>query len=76
MKATLTFDLPEEKQEHNAAVHGMDWALVCWELDQDLHKLLKYGNNFKSADEAVENIRETLRKFIEENGLNLEETIA
>ena len=76
MKVTLTFDLPEDRQQHNAAVHGMDWALVCWELDEELRKFLKYDHNFKSADEALENIRRTLHSLIEESGLDLEETIA
>jgi hypothetical protein len=76
MRAILEFNLPEDRQEHNAAVHGMDWALVCWELDQEIRKFLKYGNDFKSADEALEDIRRTLHNLIEESGLNLEETIS
>jgi len=39
-KATLTFDLeqPHECREHMAAVQGMDWALLVWELYNQLRR--------------------------------------
>jgi len=38
MKAILEFELPEDKEEFDAASKGMDWAIVAWDLDQLLRK--------------------------------------
>ena len=43
MKAILEFNLPEEEEQFNVASKGMDWALIVWELDQNLRNKLKYG---------------------------------
>jgi hypothetical protein len=43
MKATLEFDLPEERTEHICAVKGMDTILVLDELLQEIRSFLKHG---------------------------------
>lgn len=44
MKATLTFNLPDEQGEFDAARLGRQ-ALVClWEIDQRCRSLLKHGD--------------------------------
>ena len=72
MKATLEFDTPEEWEHLLAALHGMDWKSVVWEIDQFLRDKLKYGHDFKSADEALEKTREELRDILQSFGLFLE----
>lgn len=71
MKAILEFDLPEDRTEFNLQSHGTDWALVVWDLDQELRKYLKYGHEFKTAAEALERTRAMLREFVDEHGVNL-----
>jgi len=57
MKATLTFDLPEEASEHRDAIDGYKWRVACQELRQDVRNWLKYGHPFKTPDEALEAVR-------------------
>jgi hypothetical protein len=72
MKATLEFDLPEEQQEHYDAVNGSTFKYCLQELDQELRGWLKYGHEFKSADEVLETVRKTLHGLIHDNDLVLE----
>lgn len=71
MKAILEFNLPEDRNEHEIAIHAMDFALTCWDLDQQLRNWLKYGNKFNTADEALEATRETLNEILNQHNVNL-----
>jgi hypothetical protein len=56
MKATLEFQLPEEREEHIRAVHAVDaWALLD-DIDQELRRILKYGSEI-TRDQLAESIR-------------------
>ena len=75
MRATLTFELPEEKCEFDAAVNAMDWSLVAWDLDQKLRGIIKYGETYggKTIDVGdAELIREILHDTLDEHNLNLD----
>ena len=43
MKATLEFDLPEDRTEHICAVKGMDTILILDDLLNEIRSFLKYG---------------------------------
>ena len=43
MKATLQFNLPEERLEHICAVKGMDSILILDELINEIRSFLKHG---------------------------------
>ena len=43
MKATLEFDLPEERTEHICAVKGMDTVLILDDLLNEIRSFLKHG---------------------------------
>ena len=72
MKAILKFDLPEDKDDYTAASHGMDYALTCWDMDQKLRGWLKYGHNFDSADDALEECRDQLREIMDSYNIHLD----
>jgi len=72
MKSRLEFTLPEEKCEFELAHHGMDFALTCHDIDQQLRNWLKHGHEFKTADAALEAVRENLRKCLESYGVSLD----
>jgi hypothetical protein len=72
VKAILQFTLPEEQDEHRMALHGQDWALSMWDLEQELRKWLKYGHEFASAEEALEAVRECLYQALDERHLSLD----
>ncbi len=71
MKATLEFNLPEEKNEYDLTTRGVDWSLVSFDMDEVLRGYLKYGHSFKTVDEAIEEIRNRLHEILEDYGLNL-----
>jgi len=68
--AILKYKLPEEESNFRVAAMSMDWALALWDLDQHLRSLLKYGHEFKSADKALEGIRQYLYNIMEERGIS------
>ena len=70
MKAILKFNLPEDKEEFDAASNGTDWALVVWDIDQLLRKKLKYGDIFPNTRAELEEIRKTLNEMLADRGLN------
>ena len=72
MKAKLEFNLPEESNEHRLAIHGQDWALVAWDLEQKLRDYLKYGHKIKTADDALAEIRSKLHNLMEEHGVGFD----
>ena len=43
MKATLEFDLPEERTEHICAVKGIDTILILDDLLNEIRAFLKHG---------------------------------
>ena len=48
MKATLEFDLPEERTEHICAVKGMDAIAILDDLLEEIRSFLKYnGGEFR-----------------------------
>lgn len=59
-KSRLEFNLPEEQSEFNAAIHGMDWKLIVYDLSLFLRNKLKYGHEFKTADDALEAVKTEL----------------
>jgi len=44
MKATLTFDLPEEEPEHKYALAGLDALLLISALEDEIRSKLRYGS--------------------------------
>lgn len=72
MKATLQFNLPEETTEHLDALHGTDWKLVAWSLDNTLRGWLEYGHEFQNAESAIGKVREFLHQEISSRGLLLD----
>jgi hypothetical protein len=63
MKATLEFNLPEDRAEHLRAVHaGAAWCAL-YELDNRLRNLLKYGT---SKDSSYEQELSEIRREINE----------
>ena len=69
MKAILEFNLPEDKEEFDAASKGMDWALVAWDIDQLLRNKLKYGKLLPNTRAELEEIRDTLNEMLVDKGL-------
>lgn len=69
MKATLTFALPEEADEHQAALEGAHWRALVQRVDESLRQTAKHGGQ-KDADRAAW-ARALLRDAVAEAGLDL-----
>lgn len=69
MKATLSFNLPEEAEEHRLALDGHKWRTVVEEVDRELRNVAKHGED-PAANHAAW-ARELLYSVIEENGVEL-----
>lgn len=70
MKAILEFNLPEDKEEYDAASKGMDWALVAWDIDDFIRNKIKYEQD---RDGVLQLVRDELNFRIEEKGLKYPE---
>lgn len=58
MKAILEFTLPEEHREHIMAAQAAEMTYAMADLKHQLRQWIKYGHEFKSADEALERVSE------------------
>ena len=76
MKAILEFELPEDKEEFDAASKGMDWAIVAWDMEQYIRNRLKYQTeklDTLSAKKELEFLREALNEMLIDKGLQYPE---
>lgn len=71
MKAILEFNLPEENYQHKAALQAADMKLIIYTLDNMLRGYLKYGHDFKTANEAIETVRKNLNEDLENYNISL-----
>ena len=70
MKAILEFNLPEDKEEFDAASKGMDWSILAWDIDQFMRNKIKYDQD---RDGILQLVRDRLNFNMEEKGLNFPE---
>lgn len=74
MKATLEFNLPEDKSDFNLAIKGSDWWHVCWQMDQYLRKKVKYDESLsEDVHNAYEDMRGELWRMMHESGVSLDD---
>ena len=69
MKAILEFELPRDKENFDAASRGMDWALVVWDMDQIMHKKVKYAELSDDSRLVIEDLRLTMSDMLINRGL-------
>jgi hypothetical protein len=66
MKATLTFNLPEERYEHARAIHAMEAFSVMHDIDQHLRSVVKHGEGrYESVEDLAINIRNQLAEILQ-----------
>lgn len=73
MKAILKYDLPEEREEYDIAMHGVDYMLVLHDLSNFLRSKTKY-NPENESDEAMEiydKVREELYRLLNSHGVEI-----
>jgi hypothetical protein len=64
-KATLTFELPDERLEHLAACHAQDALSALGRINTALRDRLKYGELQEEAQRELEDLRQILFEAME-----------
>lgn len=72
MKATLTFNLPEDQDDFNNAVKGIDYKIALQEIGEYLRRELKYNQSLTDIEyKTIEKIREEFNGILTDNDINL-----
>lgn len=71
MKASLTFKLPEDADEHKHALQGLAYLMVLKDFDEHLRKLLKYSELSDRDYDIYDNLRGVLNNLAEANEVNI-----
>lgn len=65
MKATLTFNLPEEQDEHKRAILAMEAFSLLHDIDQHLRSIVKHGEGaYESPEALAKHIREQIWELL------------
>ena len=72
MKATLTFNLPEDDEDFQMAIKGSSMYDVLWEMDQWLRANTKHSPDTASEDtyNTYQECRNKLRELMGENNID------
>ena len=74
MKATLTFDLPDDKTDFQLAIDSWKWRSIMIQLNEELRSKVKWDNNMsKDQREAYQDVRKKIVVMLNENNLRLDE---
>ena len=73
MKAKLTFKLPNQNEEFQAAFNGSKYKSAIWDFDQLLRSEMKYKELSDETYNAYKWCREELRKILLEDNLFIEQ---
>ena len=66
MKATLEFNLPEDKEDFDFATKGINYYSALYEFDNWLRSEYKYNGN-----EPMFEVRKKLNEFINDNNIKI-----
>lgn len=69
MKATLSFSLPEEAEEHQIALNGHKYLAVLQDIDRALRDLIKHGDDPEATRAGW--ARDLLHRTLEENDVRI-----
>jgi hypothetical protein len=64
--------MPDEAREHHDAIHGTEWRCVCVAVDSLLRDELKYGQKGAAVASALQKVRDFLRDYVTDRGLDLD----
>lgn len=71
MKATMEFDLYEERDEFDEAVNGRKYKMVLWNMDQYLRGKLKYEDLPEGVEDALQKTRDKLHELADDEGVEV-----
>ena len=59
---TVTYTLPDEQADYDAARLGRAMAAALWDIDQRCRSLVKHGDPSEETKRLAEEIREMIRE--------------
>ncbi len=71
MKAILSFNLPDEQADYDAARQGMSLFLLLQEFDNWLRSELKYAMLPPERESALTAVRQKLYELLDDEGIRL-----
>lgn len=71
-KAVVEFELPEEEYEFENAKNVGKFRWVLWDMNEYFLACDKEGHGFKTADEAVDTIRNAFWTFVRNHGVTID----
>jgi coproporphyrinogen III oxidase-like Fe-S oxidoreductase len=72
MKVMLRFDLPDDQRDYEIAIQAPRVQSFLWDFSQQLRSWQKYHHDFKSADDALDQIRSEFYRLINEHNINID----
>jgi hypothetical protein len=69
MKAILEFELPADKDNFNVACRAMDWALLVYDIDDQIRRWKKYEEHTEPEIGIMEKVQEFIYSRMEDKGL-------
>jgi hypothetical protein len=72
MKATLTFNLPEDEDKYCDAVNGSKMRTILWDVDQWLRAKMKYEELSDGEYDAFKETRDHLRRLLIEENIDID----
>lgn len=75
MKATLSFNLPDDEAAFRLANKASDYAAALWDIAQWLRHQLKYNDTAYTEDQqkTLESVREMFFGQLESHGVSLDD---
>lgn len=72
MHATLSFDLPDEQIEFDAACQGLQWRDALADVTAQVRQWRKYGHPFSTPEHALDAVHVALVDVLYEYHLHLD----
>jgi hypothetical protein len=72
MKATLEFNLPDDKEDYEMMINASKYYLALWNMKQELRSKLKYAELSEQEYEIYEKVRDKYNEILDDNGINLD----
>ena len=70
----LKYNLPEERNEFNVALHGLDFYLALMDVDNELRNILKHDveTKLETPEDALEYVRELIREKMNDRSVSFD----